>query len=59
MRGPPDRDRILDTAAIGRASRVLSERLGGMDLRDHVDIVGGAVIVLTHRRTKSIWMSMR
>ena len=53
MPGSPDRDRILDKAAMERAFQALSERLGEMEVRGQVYIVGGQAMVLAHRRSKS------
>ena len=53
MSGSQGSDAQLDRDAIERAFNALAKRLEELQVRGHIYIVGGAAMVLAHRRSKS------
>ena len=53
MLGSPESGRALDRAAIQRAFEGLEAHLATRGLRAHIYIVGGAALMLAHRRSRS------
>lgn len=53
MLGSPESGRALDRAAIQRAFEGIEEHLAKRGLRAHIYIVGGAALMLAHRRSRS------
>ena len=53
MPGFRDEHRPLDRNKIEQAFDALSERLGAMEVRAHVYIIGGAAMLMAHRRSET------
>ena len=53
MPGSPASEERLDRGTIRRAFEALSKRLAAREIRGHIYVVGGAVMVMAHRRSKS------
>ena len=53
MPGSRENDERLDRATIRRAFEDLAEHLAAREVRGHIYVVGGAAMVMAHRRSKS------
>lgn len=53
MPGFPERDTLLNREELGQAFDALSDRLAARGIRAHLYVVGGAAMLLAHRRSKS------
>ncbi len=53
MPGSPDPERPLDRKKIEQAFGELSERLRAMEVRAHLYVIGGAAMLMAHRRSET------